>query len=142
LNVYADTSFLVPSCIHDSHTQQVALRMATEPLVWVTPLNRAEVANAIYRYVFRKAISAHEARSAWLSFEHDCRNGTWSNVQLPAAAWETAIALARRYGPALGNRTLDSLHVASALELGADRFWTFDERQARLAEASGLNTRP
>jgi predicted nucleic acid-binding protein len=36
-------------------------------------------------------------------------------------------------------RTLDSLHVACALELKAERFWTFDDRQARLAEAVGLN---
>lgn len=33
-----------------------------------------------------------------------------------------------------------SLHVASALELGAERFWTFDERQERLAQAAGLDT--
>jgi predicted nucleic acid-binding protein len=37
-------------------------------------------------------------------------------------------------------RTLDSLHVACALELKADRFWTFDERQAKLARARGLRT--
>jgi predicted nucleic acid-binding protein len=36
--------------------------------------------------------------------------------------------------------TLDTLHVASALELGAERFWTFDERQAKLARAVGLKT--
>ncbi len=34
--------------------------------------------------------------------------------------------------------TLDTLHVASALELGAERFWTFDEQQAKLAKAAGL----
>jgi hypothetical protein len=32
------------------------------------------------------------------------------------------------------------LHLASALELKASSFWTFDERQARLARAVGLNT--
>jgi hypothetical protein len=30
--------------------------------------------------------------------------------------------------------------VASALELEADGFWTFDARQAKLAEATGLKT--
>jgi predicted nucleic acid-binding protein len=30
--------------------------------------------------------------------------------------------------------------VAAALELKAERFWTFDERQARLAEAEGSLT--
>jgi hypothetical protein len=30
--------------------------------------------------------------------------------------------------------------VASALELKAERFWTFDERQKRLARTVGLKT--
>jgi predicted nucleic acid-binding protein len=47
--------------------------------------------------------------------------------------------LGRRYAPKLGVRTLDTLHVACALELKADRFWTFDDRQAKLAKAQGLN---
>jgi predicted nucleic acid-binding protein len=39
--------------------------------------------------------------------------------------------------PAFGS-TLDTLHIACALELTAESFWTFDERQARLAKAVGL----
>ena len=38
------------------------------------------------------------------------------------------------------SRTLDTLHVACALELKAEHFWTFDERQAKLALAEGLKT--
>jgi predicted nucleic acid-binding protein len=38
----------------------------------------------------------------------------------------------------VGTRTLDTLHVASALELRATEFWTFDDRQAKLAKAVGL----
>ena len=48
--------------------------------------------------------------------------------------------MVRRHGPILGVRTLNSLHTAAALELGADKFWTFKERQARLAQAVGLDT--
>lgn len=43
-------------------------------------------------------------------------------------------------GAQRGARTLDSLHVACAMELKANRFWTFDERQAKLAKAAGLRT--
>ncbi len=116
--------------------------MTKHPLVWITAFNRAEVANAIHRYVFRGAISATEALAAWKHFEQDRVNGLWMQVDLPIRFWETSIDLARRYGPTLGVRTLDSLHVACALELKAERFWTFDERQARLAEAVGLDTNP
>lgn len=114
--------------------------MASKPFIWITPLNRAEVAHAIHLYVFRKAISISDAEAAWANFERDCVNGLWIEVDLPVTVWERSIELARRFGPALGVRTLDSLHVACAMELRAKRFWTFDERQARLAAAVGLDT--
>jgi len=59
---------------------------------------------------------------------------------MPEDAFERCADLARRYGPKFGMRTLDTLHVACALELEAERFWTFDERQAKLAKAVGLKT--
>jgi predicted nucleic acid-binding protein len=114
--------------------------MALHPLVWITPFNRSEVANAIYRYVFRGAISATDALASWAQFEHDLANSVWIQVDLPDRLWETSIDLARSYGPTLGVRTLDSLHVACAMELRAQKFWTFDDRQKRLAEAVGLDT--
>jgi predicted nucleic acid-binding protein len=66
--------------------------------------------------------------------------GRWISVPIPENAFELCAELGRQYGPKLGVRTLDSLHVACALELKADRFWTFDERQAKLAKAKGLKT--
>jgi len=59
---------------------------------------------------------------------------------MPEQAFAISADLARRHGPMLGVRTLGSLHVACALELKAERFWTFDERQAKLAKAQGLKT--
>ncbi len=35
-------------------------------------------------------------------------------------------------------RSLDTLHVALALELGATEFCSFDLRQSRMAAAAGL----
>lgn len=114
--------------------------MAQKPLVWVTPMNRTEVAHAFYGQVFRSKVSADEARLAWTHFKEDCTRQLWAVVDLPGGSWDTCIDLARRYSPTLGVRTLDSLHVACALELKVDKFWTFDERQAKLAEAVGLDT--
>ena len=58
--------------------------------------------------------------------------------EFPIRPSSSCAELARRYGPKLGIRTLDSLHVACALELQAEKFWTLDERQAKLAKAEGL----
>ena len=59
---------------------------------------------------------------------------------MPDKGYDLCVQLGRTHGPKLGVRALDSLHVACALELKAERFWTFDERQSKLAKAEGLRT--
>jgi predicted nucleic acid-binding protein len=113
--------------------------MAGSPSVWLTEFNRAELANAVFQQVFLKRLTPADAAQVWSDFKRDCADGVWAWVGFPLQAWETCADLARRFGPTLGVRTLDSLHVACALELKAERFWTFDERQARLAKAVGLD---
>ena len=56
----------------------------------------------------------------------------------PAAVYEKAKQLARKHTSRLGSRTLDIVHVASALALGAEPFYTFDANQGRLARLEGL----
>jgi predicted nucleic acid-binding protein len=139
LNVFADSSFLASCYLGDVHSEEADRRMSAAPGVLITPLNRAEFAHALYQQVFRGRFSTAEAQHAWNNFQRDCRSGVWILASLPEKLWETSIQLAEMHGPTLGVRTLDSLHVACALELKAERFWTFDERQARLAEAVGLD---
>jgi len=142
LTTYADSSFFVSPYVQDAHSTEVDRRMVQHPMIWLTPFHRAEVAHAVYLHIFHGKLSQPNAKLIWDAFERDCAHGIWLQVDLPQRTWETSIDLARRYGPTLGVRTLDSLHVACALELKARKFWTFDERQARLAEAVGLDTHP
>ena len=114
--------------------------MAARPQIWLTPLHLAEWTHAVSQHVYRKEISPHQARQAYDEMEDDRGNGVWLNADLPEAVWQTCTDLALKHGPKLGLRTLDSLHVASALEFEAKVFWTFDERQAKLADAVGLKT--
>jgi predicted nucleic acid-binding protein len=138
--VYADSSFVAPIYVLDVHAPEARRRMGFRPDVWLTPFNRTEFAHTLYQQVFRGRFLAAEAQRAWNNFQQDCAKGIWIPVNLPEKTWETSILLAERHGPTLGVRTLDSLHVACALELKAERFWTFDDRQTRLAEAVGLDT--
>jgi predicted nucleic acid-binding protein len=140
LIVCVDSSFLLSSYVGDSHSSEADQRLASGPELWITPLNRAEFGNALYQLVFRGMINADAANKVWSNFDRDCSHGPLVSTSLPESIWESSIDLARRYGARFGVRMLDSLHVACALELGAERFWTFDERQAKLAEAVGLNT--
>ena len=140
MTIYADTSFIVSYYLQDVHSPEADRRIKNGPLLWLTPLNRTEFAHALHRYVFRTAITLVQSRLAWQDFEDDRSNGVWKEIDLPENVWERSTDLARRHGPSLGVRTLDSLHVACAVELKARHFWTFDERQANLAKAAGLNT--
>jgi predicted nucleic acid-binding protein len=85
-------------------------------------------------------MSATKAQIVYDSFERDREARFWIEVGLPEMAFERCIQLAKQHATRMGMGTLDTLHVASALELGAERFWTFDERQAKLAKAVGLKT--
>jgi predicted nucleic acid-binding protein len=138
LTIYADTSFFVSLYISDRHSAEAQKRIAQHARLWLTPLHRAEWAHAVSQHVFQRKISAREAQQVFRHFEQDRAVGLWLEAGVPETAFEACIEIARRHVSRLGARTLDSLHVASAVELKADRFWTFDNRQSKLAEAEGL----
>jgi predicted nucleic acid-binding protein len=140
LTIYADSSFFVSLYLVDAHSKEAWRRMLARRAVWITPLNRAEFTHAVFLQVFWKKAVLAEAEGAMRAFNRDEAAGVWQTTGLPAEGFERSMGLAKRFGPSLGVRTLDSLHVACALELKAERFWTFDERQARLAKAVGLKT--
>ncbi|MDQ2711127.1 MAG: type II toxin-antitoxin system VapC family toxin [Acidobacteriota bacterium] len=140
MSIYADTSFFVSLYLPDKHSAEAQRRIAEHPRVWLTPLHRAEWTHAISQHVFQRQISARESQQVYRDFEHDRNMGVWIQISLPDMVFETCIELARRHVPRLGTRTLDTLHVASALELKAVRFWSFDDRQLKLAKAAGLET--
>lgn len=140
MSIYVDTSFLVSLYIPDRHSVEAQRRVQSRPAVWLTPLHRAEWTQAVAQHVFQRKMSAQQAQQLHHYLERDCAAGLWLEVALPDLAFDICVDLARRHGARLDVRTLDSLHVASALELKAERFWTFDERQAKLAEQEGLRT--
>jgi predicted nucleic acid-binding protein len=114
--------------------------MKEKPRVWFTPLHSAECSHAIAKQVFYRKISQAEADAVLQTLKRDRADGLWLETPMPENAFELSADLARRHGPKLGMRTLDTLHVACAMELKVERFWTFDERQAKLAKAQGMKT--
>jgi predicted nucleic acid-binding protein len=141
LKAYVDSSFLVSSYVTDARSPQADLRLALGCQILITPFNRAEFANAVHQQIFLHRFALIEAQRISAEFQRDCITGIWILADFPPRAWETCADLARSYGSSLGVRTLDSLHVACALELNAEKFWTFDDRQSKLAEAVGLDTK-
>lgn len=140
MSIYADSSFLVSIYVPDQHTPEAERRMRSRPTVWMTPLHVAEWAHAVEQHVFHQVSSRTDA-DRFIQLWHDDRSlGLWKEVAFPERAFDLCAQLAHQHAARLGTRTLHSLHVACALELKAERFWTFDRRQAKLAQVAGLRT--
>jgi len=89
-------------------------------------------------------ITREAAAIAQATFRDDCREQSFLRLCTPV---EVAVdrqyeELVLRHTAARGLRTCDLLHVAQALILGCDTFWSFDEKANSLAALEGLTTRP
>jgi predicted nucleic acid-binding protein len=134
LSTYVDTSFLVSLYSLDANSPSAARVMQTSAGErFLTTFGELELANALELRVFRKEASATQARSSWKDFEQDLRDGIFQIRPLSDQVFERARQLARANTARLGTRTADLLHVAAALELKADRLFSFDQRQRKLA---------
>ena len=116
-----------------------AWRARAKGALAATHHGRVEIVNGICLAAFRKLITMEALSDAMASFEEDFEEGFYIQADLLwRAALRRASDLSRKHTPALGCRSLDVLHVASALELGLKNFLTFDRRQQRLAKAVGM----
>lgn len=144
MSACADSSFLVALYVRQSHSGAAAAWMkrlrGTLP---VTALNLFETRNALSLLAFRGHIGRMEYDTALAQLTGDVTSGVF--VETPVV-WENVFARAERlraeYTPMLGVRSLDILHVAIALSLGARTFLTFDDRQRDLAARAGLTVVP
>ena len=73
----------------------------------------------------RDDLETHRLRQMTLDFEQVCA---------------TAMRLSRQYTSRFLTRSLDLLHVAAAHEIACRTFVSADDRQLRVARASGLRT--
>ena len=144
-DTYADSSFLFSLVAKDSRTPEATAYMvrAAAPLFF-TPFHRVEVRNALRNAAGRGEILEQICRGAFRQIEDDLRDGMlihsgveWTNV------FRRADELSEKHaGGREGQRTIDLLHVAIALESGARTFLSFDNRQRKLARVAGLKVKP
>lgn len=139
MRTYFDTSFLISLYSADTNSGAAAVLMRRNPGEHiVSTLAELEMINALQLRVFRKEILAAEADASWRDFETDVRQGIFQLVALSDVAFEGARRLSQQTTARLGTRTADVLHVAAALECGADHLYSLDQQQRKLARSVGL----
>jgi predicted nucleic acid-binding protein len=144
LQTYPDSSFLFSLVAKDRHTTEASHYIARAgDALYFTPLHRVEVRNALRNAAGRKEITDLECRAAFRLIENRLREELfvhaaveWTNV------FRRADELSEEHAPKGGQRTIDLLHVAIALDFRATTFLSFDQRQRRLARAAGLRVYP
>ena len=143
MNAYADTSFLISLYGRDPHSPAALAEVSRrQPIFVLTSFGEAEFANAVELRLFHKDWTPAEARGVRKEFLEDLRRGILRIEELPAEVYALARTISRRHTAKMGTRTLDVIHIASALLLRPSVFYSFDERQRRLAGAEGLTVRP
>ena len=141
MTAYADTSFLVSLYSLDANSVRAATEVSRlNPTLLLTPLGEMELANALELRIFRRETTSAEAKAAQAKILEHIDIGFFVLHAIPDAVYVRARQLARRRSAQLGLRTLDILHVTSALLLRAEIFLTFDLRQLKLALAEGLKS--
>jgi hypothetical protein len=79
----------------------------------------------------------------WQLIDQDFQQGLFVLTPVASSAlYEQSARLAEKYSTTVGTRTLDLLHVAAALILGAGQMFTFDARQRKAAHGEGLKVLP
>ena len=105
-----------------------------------TTFQRLELRNAIRLRAAREEIDWLTAQAAIRQVDEDLRDGILTHAP---ASWtdicRTADELSER---SPGCRTLDLIHVATALQLDSTDFLTFDRRQAEVARKNLLKVHP
>ena len=94
-----------------------------------------EIISALNRRMREKRLSAQEYLTAKSRLSEDVADAVVVNLT-PAVVARTVFLLETNV-----LRAMDALHVASALEWGADLFVSCDERQLRAARRAGLQTK-
>ena len=138
---YCDSSFLaslyVTSDVFNPQARKEAAKFACA--IPYTLLNELELLNALRRGLGDGSLdqTAHDAVIRDIDADEAdflLERAALNQIKL----YEKARELSKKHTPALACRSLDILHVASAVVLGAQKFASFDHRQRKLAAAIGL----
>lgn len=139
MKYYCDTSVLASLYLEDSNSKKTTrwLQEVELPLP-LSPLSELELVGAVQQRLFRKQITMQEAVRCQYDIQDDIKQGIYSRVTLEQREYERALQLIHCHTSSIGCRTLDVLHIASALLLNIREFVTCDARQKLLAQTAGL----
>ena len=150
MKVYADSSFILRLVVGEAGSEEAVAvyRQAGRPVLPYLWIHQIEVENAIRQRAFHESQLRPARERNLIQREVDASFARLGGLQrrrgLTSVAIDLDAAVARSlklsadHTQRLGARAIDVFHVAAALQIGVDRFLTFDLRQSGIARAEGL----
>ena len=144
MSATADSSLIVALYLPEPNSVLAdATCKSIPPPIRLSAWHQVEIANAFQRAVRNNRITATQASLLWQDFASDVANGRFEIVAVDhESALARALILTQKHTATLSARTLDLIHVATALEIGVANFLSLDHRQRQVADAEGLNVLP
>lgn len=144
MKTYFDTGVLLKAYVPEANSNEAdALIHDAELPLPLTHFHEIEIRTALRLKRGRGEITESEMKSALRDFQADITAGRLEkpNYDL-VAVFHKAEELSAKYAADTFARSLDILHVAAALTLGARVFVSFDERQRNIAARTKLKVLP
>ncbi len=137
---YFDTGVLLKLYLPEPRAAEaMAFVNASPGRLLVNHLHELEMRSALRQKAGRGELTQTECDTLIAHVESDFTSGLFERVTVSwPDVFATAEALSAAHGVGTLCRSLDTLHVALARELGATEFCTFDIRQSHMAAAAGL----
>jgi predicted nucleic acid-binding protein len=138
--IYVDTSVIVKLYIREELSREASnwLKMNNEA-VPITRFHELEFINAIQLKQFRSEITKDETLCIFSKFNEYENMGIFYRPQMDwSEIFKYAVDISKKHTATIGARSLDILHIASALSIKAENFLTVDGRQSEVAAHAGL----
>ncbi len=142
---YWDTSCLLKLYIEERESALLRARVASGDVIITSVIARYEMRAALAQKEALGDLPAGGALRAFADFESSVREGNVSLIDLDgrvADSFERVIESSLRANPAIRIRTLDALHVASAIASRQSTVVTTDLRMRELVREMGLLDEP
>jgi predicted nucleic acid-binding protein len=148
LNAFPDTSFLCSIYREQAFSREAdrLFEAAAKPLA-VSTLLLFEFRQSVRLQIFlhandkKKGFGKAEGEAMLRDLRADLASGVLAVVPMDwTEVHNLAEILSTKHTESGGHRFADLLHVATALQLGADQFLTFDTNQRKIARAEGMKT--
>ncbi|MEW6364300.1 MAG: type II toxin-antitoxin system VapC family toxin [Acidobacteriota bacterium] len=141
---YFDSAVIIKIYVPEADSAAAAklVQRQKHPLI-LTRLHELEIRNACRLKQGRGELSSDQVARVFGRVDRDIAQGRLLRMSSDwPEVFHRAEELSARHASECLARSLDVLHVACALLLGADRFYSFDRRQRVLAARAGLRVNP